>query len=266
MITGLLPPSAGQIVFDGRILSPALAQRSLEDLRELQMIYQMADTAMNPRQTVGTIIGRPLEFYFGLKGKAKQTRIQELLDEIELGDGFQDRYPAELSGGQKQRVGIARALSSNPKVLLCDEVTSALDPETTRQILTLLKDINKRLGLTMVVITHEMAVVKALCDRVAVMYAGRIVEMGTTEQVLHHPAHPYTKRLIDCVPRLGEPDRRTSAIPGLPPAVNNLPTGCAFADRCDRVEDACRVGSIAFDDLGEGHGVRCIKPMEGADV
>src|SRR5690606_26991697 len=122
VITGLLPPSDGRIEFVGRTLSPDLAGRKREDLRELQMIYQMADVAMNPRQTVGTIIGRPLEFYFGLRGDAKRKRIRELLDEIEMGTGFIDRYPAELSGGQKQRVCIARALAAQPKLIICDEV------------------------------------------------------------------------------------------------------------------------------------------------
>ena len=141
VITGLLPPREGSITFDGRELSPALAQRSREDLRQLQMIYQMADVAMNPRQTVATIIGRPLEFYFNLRGDKKRQGIQELLDALELGDGFANRYPAELSGGQKQRVCIARALAAEPKLIICDEVTSALDPLVADGILKLLLDL-----------------------------------------------------------------------------------------------------------------------------
>jgi peptide/nickel transport system ATP-binding protein len=202
VITGLLPPSAGQIVFDGRILSPALAQRSLEDLRELQMIYQMADTAMNPRQTVGTIIGRPLEFYFGLKGKAKQTRIQELLDEIELGDGFQDRYPAELSGGQKQRVCIARALAAKPKLIICDEVTSALDPLVADGILKLLLKLQKNDDVSYLFITHDLATVKAIADSIAVMFQGQVVRYGPKSQVLAPPFDDYTDLLLSSVPEM----------------------------------------------------------------
>ncbi|OIQ06841.1 MAG: ABC transporter, partial [Rhodobacteraceae bacterium CG2_30_10_405] len=141
VITGLLPAAKGSISFAGRVLAPALAQRSKDDLRELQMIYQMADVAMNPRQTVGTIIGRPLEFYFGITGAARRERVQELLDQIEMGEGYLDRYPAELSGGQKQRVCIARALAAKPRLIICDEVTSALDPLVAAGILKLLLDL-----------------------------------------------------------------------------------------------------------------------------
>ena len=143
VITGLLPPSAGEIHFAGRTLTAALKDRPKDDLRELQMIYQMADVAMNPRQTVGTIIGRPLQFYFGLRGAAKRKRVQELLDEIEMGEGYIDRYPAELSGGQKQRVCIARALAAKPKLIICDEVTSALDPLVADGILKLLLNLQE---------------------------------------------------------------------------------------------------------------------------
>ncbi|GLT09554.1 ABC transporter ATP-binding protein [Sulfitobacter porphyrae] len=202
VITGLLPPNDGQIVFDGRNLSPALAQRSYEDLRELQMIYQMADTAMNPRQTVGTIIGRPLEFYFGLKGKARQERIQELLDEIELGDGFQDRYPAELSGGQKQRVCIARALAAKPKLIICDEVTSALDPLVADGILKLLLKLQKIEDVSYLFITHDLATVKAIADSIAVMYQGAVVRYGPKSQVLAPPFDAYTELLLSSVPEM----------------------------------------------------------------
>ncbi|MEX0369072.1 MAG: ABC transporter ATP-binding protein [Tateyamaria sp.] len=202
VITGLLPPSAGRITFAGRDLTPDQPSRSIEDLRELQMIYQMADTAMNPRQTVGTIIGRPLEFYFGLKGAEKQKRIQELLDEIELGSGFQDRYPAELSGGQKQRVCIARALAAKPKLIICDEVTSALDPLVADGILKLLLDLQKIEDVAYLFITHDLATVKAISDSIAVMYQGRVQRYGTKSQVLTPPYDDYTDLLLSSVPEM----------------------------------------------------------------
>ena len=202
VITGLLPASDGQIVFDDHTLTPDLATRPLEDLRELQMIYQMADTAMNPRQTVGTIIGRPLEFYFGLKGKEKQTRIQELLDEIELGEGFQDRYPAELSGGQKQRVCIARALAAKPKLIICDEVTSALDPLVADGILKLLLKLQKIEDVSYLFITHDLATVKAIADSIAVMFQGEVVRYGPKSQVLAPPFDDYTDLLLSSVPEM----------------------------------------------------------------
>ncbi|MBV7409008.1 MULTISPECIES: ABC transporter ATP-binding protein [Roseobacteraceae] len=202
VITGLLPPTAGKITFAGRTLSPDQPSRSIEDLRELQMIYQMADTAMNPRQTVGTIIGRPLEFYFGLKGVEKQKRIQELLDEIELGKGFQDRYPAELSGGQKQRVCIARALAAKPKLIICDEVTSALDPLVADGILKLLLNLQKIEDVAYLFITHDLATVKAISDSIAVMYQGKVQRYGTKSEVLTPPYDDYTDLLLSSVPEM----------------------------------------------------------------
>lgn len=202
VITGLLPPRDGTITFAGRSLTPDQPSRSLEDLRELQMIYQMADTAMNPRQTVGTIIGRPLEFYFGLKGAEKQKRIQELLDEIEMGEGFQDRYPAELSGGQKQRVCIARALAAKPKLIICDEVTSALDPLVADGILKLLLDLQKIEDVAYLFITHDLATVRAIADSIAVMYQGRVQRYGTKSEVLTPPFDDYTDLLLSSVPEM----------------------------------------------------------------
>lgn len=202
VITGLLPPSQGEIRFAGRTLSPQLKQRSRDDLRELQMIYQMADTAMNPRHTVGTIIGRPLEFYFGLKGEEKRKRIQDLLDEIEMGKGFIDRYPAELSGGQKQRVCIARALAANPKMIICDEVTSALDPLVADGILKLLLKLQKIEHVAFLFITHDLATVKAIADSIAVMYQGKVVRYGPKSEVLAPPFDDYTDLLLASVPEM----------------------------------------------------------------
>ncbi len=202
VITGLLPPTAGKTVFDGRTLTPSLPERSKEDLRELQMIYQMADVAMNPRQTIRTIIGRPLEFYFGLRGSEKTQRVQELLDEIELGTGYVDRYPAELSGGQKQRVCIARALAAKPKLIICDEVTSALDPLVADGILKLLLDLQKREDVAYLFITHDLATVKAIADSIAVMYQGEVVRYGPKSQVLSPPFDDYTDLLLSSVPEM----------------------------------------------------------------
>ena len=202
VITGLLPARAGVITFDGRTLSPDLATRSKDDLRQVQMIYQMADTAMNPRQTVGTIIGRPLEFYFGLKGEAKRARVQELLDQIEMGAGFENRYPAELSGGQKQRVCIARALAAKPKLILCDEVTSALDPLVADGILKLLLNLQAQEGVAYLFITHDLATVKAIADKIAVMYRGKVVRYGQKSDVLAPPFDDYTDLLLSSVPEM----------------------------------------------------------------
>ena len=202
VITGLLPPRQGEIEFAGRTLSKDLAGRSREDLRELQMIYQMADVAMNPRQTVGTIIGRPLEFYFGLKGSEKQKRVVELLDEIEMGEQFMDRYPAELSGGQKQRVCIARALAAKPKMIICDEVTSALDPLVADGILKLLLQLQKVEDVAYLFITHDLATVRAIADSIAVMYQGNVVRYGPKSQVLSPPFDDYTDLLLSSVPEM----------------------------------------------------------------
>jgi len=201
-ITGLLPPQQGEVIFDGRKLSNRLSDRSKDDLRQLQMIYQMADVAMNPRHTVGTIIGRPLTFYFGLRGAARDKRVKELLEEIEMGTGFIDRYPAELSGGQKQRVCIARALAAKPKLIICDEVTSALDPLVANGILKLLLNLQKIEHVAFLFITHDLATVKSIADSIAVMYRGEVVRYGSKSQVLTPPFDDYTDLLLSSVPEM----------------------------------------------------------------
>ena len=202
VVTGLLPPLQGEILFDGKPLPARLTDRSKEQLRGLQMIYQMADVAMNPRHTVGKIIGRPLEFYFGMKGREKEQRVQQLLDEIEMGSGYIDRYPAELSGGQKQRVCIARALAAKPKLIICDEVTSALDPLVADGILKLLLNLQKVEDVAYLYITHDLATVKAIADSIAVMYQGKIVRYGTKTEVLTPPYDDYTDLLLSSVPEM----------------------------------------------------------------
>lgn len=202
VITGLLPPSDGRISFDGKPLTPALKDRSRQELRRIQLIYQMADTAMNPRQTVRDIIGRPLTFYDGLHGAAKTARVKELLDQIEMGNGFIDRYPAELSGGQKQRVAIARALAAKPELILCDEPTSALDPLVAEGILKLLLKLQEESHLSYVFITHDIAIVRAIADSVAVMHRGKLVRFGPKSQALSPPFDDYTDLLLKSVPEM----------------------------------------------------------------
>ena len=202
VVTGLLPPRQGTVTFQGEKLPLARKDRALEQLRRIQMIYQMADTAMNPRQKVGDIIGRPLTLYFGLKGTARTRRVTELLDQIEMGSQFLDRYPAELSGGQKQRVAIARALAAEPELILCDEPTSALDPLVAEGILKLLMRLQEETAVSYMFITHDIAIVRAIADRVAVMHRGRIVREGDKASVLAPPYDDYTDKLLSSVPEM----------------------------------------------------------------
>ena len=205
VITGLLPQTAGTVVFDGIELPKALADRTKEQKRRIQMIYQMADTAMNPRQTVRDIIGRPLEFYLDMQGLEKANRVLELLEMIELEGSFLERLPSELSGGQKQRICIARALAAAPDFIICDEVTSALDQIVQEGILTLLLRLQKELGLTYLFITHDISTVKAIADQVVVMNQGLVVEQGSKTAVFKPPFPDYTELLLSSVPEM-DPD------------------------------------------------------------
>lgn len=202
VITGLLPPKQGRVLFNGEELPATMQGRSKEQLRRIQMIYQMADTAMNPRQTVGEIIGRPLEFYHGYKGKKLEAETIKLLEQIELNESFFDRLPSELSGGQKQRICIARALAADPDIILCDEVTSALDQIVQEGILQLLLKLQREKGISYLFITHDIATVEAISDEIVVMNQGRVVEQGDKETVLSPPHPDYTKLLLSSVPEM----------------------------------------------------------------
>jgi peptide/nickel transport system ATP-binding protein len=204
-ITGLLPPISGEILFDGKPLPPALKDRKPETLRRIQMIYQMPDTALNPRQTVYEVIGRPLEFYVGLTGAKKEARISELMKLIEMDDSYVDRFPGELSGGQKQRICIARALAAEPELIICDEVTSALDQIVQEEILKLLLRLQRELNVSYLFITHDIATVRAISDEIVVMFQGRVVQQGPKTEVLSPPHPPYTELLLSSVPEM-DPD------------------------------------------------------------
>jgi peptide/nickel transport system ATP-binding protein len=202
VITGLLPQLSGTILFDGETLPKSLVNRSKEQKRRVQMIYQMADTAMNPRQKVRDIIGRPIEFYLGISGSKNADRVVQLLNMIELNADFMDRYPSELSGGQKQRICIARALAAKPDFIICDEVTSALDQIVQEGILKLLMNLQEELGLTYLFITHDISTVKAIADQVVVMNEGLVVEQGPKSEVFNPPHPPYTELLLSSVPEM----------------------------------------------------------------
>ena len=213
-ITGLLPPSQGHIEFNGEALPLDYRKRSKDQLRQVQMIYQMADTALNPRSSIGDIIGRPVQFYSGLTGSAKRKRVEELLAQIELEpEQYIDRLPSELSGGQKQRIGIARALAAEPQFIICDEVTSALDQLVAEGILKLLAQLQDDLGLSYMFITHDLATVRAISDEVVVMKDGRVVEQGPKAEMFQPPHHPYTDLLLSSVPEM-DPDWLTNLLNG----------------------------------------------------
>jgi peptide/nickel transport system ATP-binding protein len=205
-ITGLLPPESGRVMYEGEPLPVALEQRGREQLRRMQMIYQMPDTALNPRQRIREIIGRPLSFYLDLHGTKKEARIRELLEMIEMNpDDYIDRLPGELSGGQKQRICIARALAAEPDLIICDEVTSALDQLVAEEILKLLQRLQDEVNVSYLFITHDLATVRAIADEIVVMLQGRVVEQGPKEEVLTPPHHEYTDLLLSSVPEM-DPD------------------------------------------------------------
>ena len=203
VITGLLPPMTGEVLFKGDPLPPNYLNRNKNQLRQAQMIYQMADTALNPKVRISEIIGRPAQFYSGLHGADLKRRVDELLDLIELDPSqFYDRYPPELSGGQKQRIGIARALAADPAFIICDEVTSALDQLVAEGILKLLDRLQNDLNLSYMFITHDLATVRSIADEVVVMQNGQVVEEGPKDEMFTPPHHPYTDLLLSSVPEM----------------------------------------------------------------
>lgn len=202
VITGLLPCESGKIIFEGSEVPPALGARKSDLLRRVQMIYQMPDIALNPRQRVSDIIGRPLSFYLGLSGVKLRDRVAQLLDDIGLSPDFARRYPSQLSGGQKQRICIARALAAEPDLVICDEVTSALDPLVAEGILELLRRLQRDRGYAYLFITHDLGTVRRIADRVAIMLKGQIVAQGACAEVFSAPMHPYTELLLSSVPEM----------------------------------------------------------------
>jgi peptide/nickel transport system permease protein len=258
--------TGGRVIIDGEDQLSASAE-TLRRLRGGKVAYVFQDplTTLHPLFTVGDQIVEALRAHQPLSRRAAGARAIELLEKVRIPSAKArfSAFPHELSGGMRQRVCIAMALANDPDLIIADEPTTALDVTVQAQILKLLRQLSEDHGSAVLFITHDFGVVSELCDRVAVMYAGRIVEIGPTEAVLNNPAHPYTRKLIDCVPILGQPHRRLDAIEGMPPPADRLPDGCAFAERCAFAEARCRQGEIALDTLAGDRAVRCIKPLGG---
>ncbi len=268
VMSGLLSASEGEVSLDGERLQPSLRDRDRSELRKVQFVFQMADTALNPRQRIGRILGRPLEFYLGLRGEAKRRRIGELLHMVELPAEFAGRYPEELSGGQKQRVNLARALAASPEVLLCDEVISALDTIVGANVIELLKRLRQQTGVSFVFISHDLSTIASFADEIVVLYAGRVVEQGRTDQVLSPPYHPYTRLLIASVPelRIGwleETMATQEARAGIDRVVELVEVGCPFFERCPiAIAGTCDRENPPVRDLGGGHAIECHRSVE----
>jgi len=263
VMAGLLPTAQGEIVLDGKTLEPALENRHRDELRKVQFVFQMADTALNPRHLIGDILGRPIEFYLGLTGREKRKKVAELLQMVELPPAFAERYPMELSVGQKQRINLARALAGNPEVLLCDEVTSALDSIVGANVIDLLKGLRKKTGVSFVFISHDLSTVASFADKIVVLYGGRVVEQGPTDQVLSPPYHPYTRLLIASVPemRIGwleETMQTREAAAGIARSVEITAVGCPFFNRCPiAIDGTCDTVVPPVRMNGSGHQIAC---------
>jgi oligopeptide/dipeptide ABC transporter ATP-binding protein len=256
LLLRLIPLSDGRIVFDGRDIT-TLDESAMRPLRRrMQLIHQNPSAALDPRLTAEDAVAEPLRIHGVTSGQALRDRVAGLLAEVGLPAAFLHRFPHELSGGQKQRVCIARALALEPDLLVLDEPTSALDVSVQAQILDVLESLRARRGLAYLFISHNLAVVRQVCESVAVMYLGRIVEEGSAAEVLGNPRHPYTRALLASVPRLGVQAAPPTA-PGEPPNPASPPSGCAFHPRCTLAVEACRAEMPPLVRRGDGHRLRC---------
>ncbi len=269
-ILQLYRPTAGSVIFQGQDLVKLKGEEMRRMRRKVQMIFQDPYASLNPRMTVGDIIGEPIRVHNLRKsGKDVRDRVQELLQLVGLNPYFINRYPHEFSGGQRQRIGIARALAVEPEFVVCDEPVSALDVSIQAQVINLLEDLQDRLGLTYLFIAHGLSVVKHISDRVAVMYLGKVVELAEGSKLYSMPMHPYTQALLSAVP-IPDPKiekrRKRIILEGDVPSPLNPPSGCHFHTRCPIVIDRCKVEEPPFVDYGNGHFAACWRARESSSL
>jgi oligopeptide/dipeptide ABC transporter ATP-binding protein len=265
VVTRLLEPTSGTVRYDGRDISH-ISRGQLKPLRrEMQMIFQDPYSSLNPRKTVGAIIAEPFAIHRVEQGRGTRRRaVQELMEQVGLNPEHYNRYPHEFSGGQRQRIGVARALALKPKLVIADEPVSALDVSIQAQILNLLRDLQRDLGITLILIAHDLSVVRHMCDRIAVMYLGKIVELAPNEALYDHPRHPYTGALLSAVP---VPDPRLAAArrrevpPGDVPSPTNPPPACRFHPRCPKAQSICSQEEPPLEPKGGGTIAACHFPL-----
>ncbi len=254
----LYKPTAGSIFIDGKDISKTEGD-ALRRLRpSMQMIFQDPQACLNPRMTVGSIIAEPLDEHRRDMSRAeRQEKVRALLDQVGMNPDFANRYPHEFSGGQRQRIGIARALALDPKFIVCDEPIAALDVSIQAQVVNLLEDLQDRLGLTYLFISHDLSMVRHIADRVAVMYLGKLVELASRDALYESPRHPYTKALLSAVPTVEKRSVERIILQGDVPSPANPPSGCVFRTRCPMAEARCAAEVPAFRKLADGRGVAC---------
>jgi len=266
MLVGLIEPTSGSVRYRGETLDDRGRRRAKELRRELQIVFQDPYSSLNPRRTIGGIVRQPLDVHgIGDGARERRMRVEELLEQVGLGPAYARRYPHELSGGQRQRVGIARALALGPQVLVADEPVSALDVSVQAQVLNLLRELHDQLGLTLVLIAHDLSVVRHMCDRVAVMYLGKLVEIGPTDDLYVTPSHPYTSALLASVP-VPDPARRDDdrqALHGDLPSPAGPPSGCRFHTRCPRAQARCAAEEPPLRATAGALAAACHFPLAG---
>jgi peptide/nickel transport system ATP-binding protein/oligopeptide transport system ATP-binding protein len=270
LLVRLLDPTSGQVMFDGEDIAKRKGS-SLKALhREMQMVFQDPYSSLNPRKTVGSIISDPFVIHGMLKGEGqRKNRVQELMDRVGLNPEHYNRYPHEFSGGQRQRIGVARAIALEPKLLVADEPVSALDVSIQAQVLNLLRDLQRDMGLTLVFIAHDLSVVRHMCDRVAVMYLGKIVEIAPNESLYSFPRHPYAGALLAAVPvpsPTGQRERTRTLLTGDVPSPANPPRACRFHTRCPKAQELCSQEEPLLELKGTQDLTACHFPLTESEV